>query len=162
MELMSPIVLKAIDETLATVDNDDQARTHGNKLVEEEIRSKLLLSVRKYVNRRNGMLTQKKEASIHGMLQETKSEMEPFIREAIANSIDDISEIQKSQYDKMIEKLLVPALVEAEKSEHVLTMLKYPIVKDEMKILIKQNDTSYSSANDLSDGIFGKMVMQTT
>ena len=111
MEALHPIIFKATEETLPVPDDVDQGRTFNNLEVVSATQKELNYVMRQHVKKRNEILDERREESVQAVLLEIKDKMGPMIEEAIAGSIEDMSNIRKAEYDKMIQKLL-PALVE--------------------------------------------------
>ena len=110
----------------------------------------------------NDILHQKKETSFNQMIQSMINDMWPVVTRTIKSSIN-ISNIDKDEYDQMVETLM-PQLVQTIQSSDVRRVLGYPVVEDEVKLVIpggsnrvRRKRISYS-IYDLTDKMFSRMV----
>ena len=149
MEQLTPIVQKVVQDLLSSNDVTHQ----------EAVTSHITEGIRRLVDRnvaeRNKILKQQKEASLNQLVQSMINDMWSIVSDTIRNSID-TSNIDKDKYDQMV-KRVIPEIIQTVESSAVKKVLSYPVVEDELQIIIRSNNLSYS-VNDLTDKMFRRLV----
>ena len=149
MEKLKPIVQNIVQELLSSNDVEHQ------NAVTSQIAADLEGLVQKGVVERSEIMREKKENSLNNLVQSMINDMWPIVTDTIKESID-TSNINKAAYDRMVRRL-IPELIQTVEDAHLRKVLSYPVVEDELKIIIRSNNLTYSE-HDLADMIFGRLV----
>ena len=149
MEKLRPIAEKIVQELLS--DNDVKHQEEVTSHIAQDLEA----LVQKGVVERRDIMKEKRENSLNKLVQSMINDMWPIVTSTIKESID-TSNINKANYDRTVRRLL-PQLVQTVEDTHLRKVLSYPVVEDELKIIIRSNNLTYSE-HDLADMIFGRLV----
>ena len=151
LEEMKPIIQNVVQDIVTSSD-----ATYTQDAVTMAIIDILGPLVNKGIAERQKLLDEKKEAQLNKIVQSTINEMWPVATQTIQDSPLDTYNIEKSTYGQMVHDL-IPELIKSTNYSGIHKVLGYPVIKDELNIIIRKKNVS-CSVQELTDKIFSKLV----
>ena len=112
---------------------------------------------RSTVDKANKALDERREIALKQLTNSIINDMWAITSSKIRDSSMDTYNVNQAEYQALVEDLL-PELAQATNLTDVKTVLGYPVISDELNLIIrKTNDTG--SVHELTDKMFSKLVM---
>lgn len=151
MQKLTPLVQKAVQTQVTSSD-----AMYTQEDVTEQIIRQLGTRVSNGVNDRQKFLNNKRETRLNQIVQSMINKMWAITTSTIKDSSLDTYNIDSTEYGLMVEEL-IPELIKSANNSDVRKVLVYPVIKDELNIIIRKNDVS-CSIQELTDKIFSKLT----
>ena len=134
--------------------HDDRAIKH--KDVTSGITMHVLHVLGGALNERNKLIVERREMRLKQLTQSIINDMWSLTSDKIRESLD-TENVSKTEYSQMVMELL-PELSDATNHSGVQKVLLYPVIKDELNLIIMKNNNT-GTVHDLTDKIFMKLVI---
>ena len=149
-EKLTPTISDVIED-LVTAESETQEQ------VTSGVVDSVLLSLRSTVDKANKALDERREIALKQLTNSIINDMWAITSSKIRDSSMDTYNVNQAEYQTLVEDLL-PELAQATDLTDVKTVLGYPVISDELNLIIrKTNDTG--SVHELTDKMFSKLVM---
>ena len=150
MEKLRPNISDVIED-LVTAESETQEQ------VTSGVVDSVLFSLRSTVDKANKALDERREIALKQLTNSIINDMWAITSSKIRDSSMDTYNVNQAEYQALVEDLL-PELAQATDLTDVKTVLGYPVISDELNLIIrKTNDTG--SVHELTDKMFSKLVM---
>ena len=149
-EKLRPTISDVIED-LVTAESETQEQ------VTSGVVDSVLFSLRSTVDKANKALDERREIALKQLTNSIINDMWAITSSKIRDSSMDTYNVNQAEYQALVEDLL-PELAQATDLTDVKTVLGYPVISDELNLIIrKTNDTG--SMHELTDKMFSKLVM---
>lgn len=147
-EKLRPTISDVIED-LVTAESETQEQ------VTSGVVDSVLFSLRSTVDKANKALDERREIALKQLTNSIINDMWAITSSKIRDSSMDTYNVNQAEYQALVEDLL-PELAQATDLTDVKTVLGYPVISDELNLIIrKTNDTG--SVHELTDKMFSKL-----
>ena len=149
-EKLRPTISDVIEDLVTAESKTQEQVTSG-------VVDSVLFSLRSTVDKANKALDERREIALKQLTNSIINDMWAITSSKIRDSSMDTYNVNQAEYQALVEDLL-PELAQATDLTDVKTVLGYPVISDELNLIIrKTNDTG--SMHELTDKMFSKLVM---